>query len=716
MSQSRISNHALLLSALALLALPSCDAPITSRSNLDAPVSTRSAETPTAWTDLADDPASGLDFSRGPSPSSAIFDAQKAASIADPPTPYTLGDVVATPEKSNGAPGVLLLDYDRDGDLDIYATNGPGRSNSLFSNQRMETGATTFIDVAAAAGVGSLAQDSTGACFGDIDNDGDEDLYVLGRSEPNVLFENQGDGTFVDITAAAGVGGGSLGHTSCSMGDVDGDGLLDIAVANSFDWTTRAAIFVDDFASSDPNQLFVSAGGNTFSDESDASGIRALRGFSDGSSGHPTITWAIAMVDIDLDGDTDILHADDQAAKPTSTFGGLDRGLVHALINDGTGHFTDITPEAGLDQPGQWMGLTFGDFNRDGNLDFFGTNMGGYAFSVLPLPYDIEETNARWFLGNGDNTWDDPGVGGVVSTPFGWGPSALDYDNDGDTDIVYFGSLDGTGPVGTADNPGVLLNNEGLTGEDASFTADLVSLSGTDHRRRNVNGSAVGDLDGDGSVDVVSVSASDYFASPLVPYPAAFGGAYDATATFFPTFSETGPGEFTWNGIPQTEGTISVQRNAANHGHNSVTIRTLGTVGLTTGGVANRDGFGAVLSFTPKNGDTVMKPVVGGSGYSSQDGTDAVFGLAHEHRGQLDVLWPGGVRNRIPAVYDEETLLVPEIPCDYRHDHWAKFKDYKTCVQGALSELRNQGVLTHHEAKRLRKSAFDAWRQSKHES
>ncbi len=672
----------------------------------------------TPWTDLVSQPGSGLDYARAPSPTKATFDAQKAASIADPPTPYTFGDVVATPEKSNGGPGVAALDFDGDGDVDIYATNGPGRANSLFSNQLQETGVATFIDVGAAAGAGVAGQDSTGVCFGDIDNDGDEDLYVLGRVESNALLENQGDGTFVDITGSAGTGGGTLGHTSCSMGDVDGDGLLDIVVGNSFDWASREAIFVDDFGSSHPNQLFVNQGGNVFSDESVASGIRNLRGFSDGSENNPTITWGIAIVDIDLDGDSDIVQADDQAARlisayidPNTGLPGVDRGFMHVLINDGTGHFTDITPEAGLTRPGQWMGVTFGDFNSDGNMDFFGTNMGGYAFSVLPIQYAIEDTNNRWFLGNGDLTWDDPGLGDIVSDPFGWGPSALDYDNDGDTDIMYFGSLDGTGPVGTADNPGVLLSNDGVTGEDVDFSADLVALSGTDHRRRNVNGSAVGDINNDGFMDIISVSASNYFDAPLIPYPVSWGSPYDAFAAFFPVFSQTGPGEFTWNGFEQTEGDLSVQVNTADNGNRWVRVRTLGTVGITDDGQSNRDGIGAVVQFTPNKGNTAMKPILGGSNYSSQDSTDAIFGLGGKNWGTIDVVWPGGTHNRLRFAKHGESITFPEIPCDYRHDQWSKYNDYKVCVKGAMDELQAAGVVSPAEAARFKSSALSAYWQ-----
>jgi len=698
-----------LLTALALLLPAAClesDAPT-------GDASFRSNDNDLTFEDIAQNPDCGLDYSRGASVTDAIFQAQKDASIAEPPVFYTQQDFVITPEKSRGGPGVALLDYDRDGDLDIYATNGPGRTNSLYDNQ----GDGTFVDVGASSGAGASAQDSTGVCFGDIDNDGDEDLYVLGRVEPNRMFENQGDGTFIDITDSSMTGAGALGHTSCSFGDVDNDGLIDVVVGNSFDWTNRFAIFAVSFAQNHPNQLFMNQGGNVFSDESDSSGIRELRGFTDGSEDRPTITWGIGMADIDGDGDIDIVQADDQAAMVSSKYidpntqqPGIDRGYMHVLINDGTGHFTDTTVEAGTNHPGQWMGVTFGDYNCDGNLDFFGANMGAYAFSVLPIPYAIEDTNSRWYLNQGDGTFADPGLGDLVADPFGWSPSSFDYDNDGDTDIVYFGSLDGAGPVITADNPGALLRNDGCNGSfNADFTADLNALSGVDHRARNVNGSAVGDLDGDGFTDIVSVSASDYFEAPLIPYPVAFGSAFDALAAFMPIFTQVNPGEFQWNQFEQTDGSLSVQLSSGDNGNHSATVRMLGTVGITQNGTVNRDGIGAIVTFTPKNGSPAMHPIVGGSNYSSQDSIEQVFGMGEEHKGTLEVFWPGGAHNQLRKVKAGERILFPEIPCDYQGD-WDSFDDYKSCVKDSLHDLRDAGILTKKEAKRFKKSAKKAYK------
>ncbi len=96
--------------------------------------------------------------------------------------------VIGNSMKHHGAPGVAILDYDNDGDQDLYATNGQGASNSLYRNQLVETGQLTFVDVADQAGVAAADQDSTGVCYGDLDNDGDPDLLVLGHRSANLRF------------------------------------------------------------------------------------------------------------------------------------------------------------------------------------------------------------------------------------------------------------------------------------------------------------------------------------------------------------------------------------------------------------------------------------------------------------------------------------------------------------------------------------------------
>ena len=217
------------------------------------------------FTDVA--ATSGIDYARVPSTRAQIRDEIVTGALT---TPIPIPDFITTvrpnsPQKGRGAPGVALLDYDRDGDLDIYVANGPGAANSLYSNQLQETGSVAFVDVAATAGVTATDQDSTGVCFGDIDNDDDPDLYVVASGMPNSLFENLGDGTFRDITASAGVGGDGRYAIACSMADFDNNGYLDIVVGNTYDdWDHRLAVFVGGptYPGMEHNYLFMNGGNN----------------------------------------------------------------------------------------------------------------------------------------------------------------------------------------------------------------------------------------------------------------------------------------------------------------------------------------------------------------------------------------------------------------------------------------------------------------------
>ncbi len=354
----------------------------------------------------------------------------------------------------NDRPGVVVFDYDRDGDQDLYLTQRGGSPNLLYRND----GDATFTNVAEEAGVSATASHSTGAVACDINNDGYQDLYVgawgdredglgfrspsEGQGNTDSLFLNNGDGTFTDITQS------SLGDdvnirsaTSMACADVDSDGWLDIYVGN---------LMSDDFRSfgsaSHPghyNVLYRNNGDLTFSEvakEAGVTGPQILMQRPDGSPivfndpvtnqqfvgydptqtdslgnriGEPTgQTHAVLFMDYDDDGDQDLWLANDG-----------DR--LHVFRNDsvpGKVRFTPVSGLMGVDKVGAWMGFAVGDYDGDSDLDVFVTNMGYHSRTRMP----VEKANGSceyheqfaWgtclhFLLKNDGTRETSGLGTV---------------------------------------------------------------------------------------------------------------------------------------------------------------------------------------------------------------------------------------------------------------------------------------------------------------
>ena len=670
------------------------------------------------FTNIAENGGAGVTYARGVSDTFAALDALRQQSLI---APITSADLGPAPNMPYGLPGVAIFDADRDGDLDIYVTNGPGVANSLYINQLSESGQITFVDTGAASGAGATSQDSTGVVFGDTDNDGDHDLLVLGRSEPNQFFVNNGDGTFTH-QPGSGLEGVGRSATSAAMGDFDNDGLVDVVVANTFDYTSIAALLQVPFALNEHNQVFRNLGGNQFSDVSAASGVEALNNLHPAGTGMATISWSVGTADVDLDGDMDIVFTDDQAGIGIDENGGFDRGFMQVMLNDGTGVFSSTPVDVQPISAGAWMGVDFGDFNCDGNLDMFGSNFGDYAVLMATggsAPYQLGAFGSRWLLGNGDGTFSDPGVGAMISSAFGWGCGVLDYDNDGDQDIVYHGGLDQFFSI-TEDNPGAILQNQGCS---ADFILDSAAIT-DDHVRRNVRGMALGDLDRNGFVDIVSAAnliipppGPPDFGPPFLPgaiFGAVWGGVFDPYAFVATVFAPVtppppGPPAFVWTGAEMLPGDLSVELNSGGNGNRSLTVEAVGSADLIPGGEVNRDGFGATIFFTPRRGQTAIDPIGGGASHLSQHSLEATFGMGRARRGSIDVLWPGGTWNRLENVRAGRHVVFPEIPCDYRGD--LSRRDFIRCVRNALRDLVEAGVINRRQRAAFLFSMIRAYHQ-----
>ena len=288
-------------------------------------------------------------------------------------------NVTGEPEKrfivSSLGAGAGLLDYDQDGDLDLYLVNGapledrtsgPGLPNRLFRNE----GEFRFSDQTGPAGVGDTGW-GYGVAVADVDNDGFPDLYVTNLGE-NVLYRNRGDGTFERVPAAGGASHPGY-STSAAFLDAENDGDLDLVVlgytADSIDslplpGAAASCVWFGLPVFCGPSGLipaedgfFRNRGDGTFEDFTTASGIAAAEaGYGLG----------VVAGDLDGDGDTDLYVANDSVPN-------------HLFVNDGQGRFTEQALLAGtaynvdgLAQAG--MGVDAGDFDEDGQLDLFVTN------------------------------------------------------------------------------------------------------------------------------------------------------------------------------------------------------------------------------------------------------------------------------------------------------------------------------------------------------
>lgn len=311
-----------------------------------------------------------------------------------------------------GGESVSVTDFDNDGWEDIYVayTTGP---NELWRN----LGDGTFEEVAASAGL-TLGPDThtKAAAWGDFDNDGWADLYAANRNGPDQLLRNNGDGTFSDVTAVAGMG--QIGTPlSVNLADVDRDGLLDVYVTN---------FYLE-------NILYRNNGDGMFTDITASAGV-----------GDTNESMGSLFFDYDLDGDADLYLVHDN----------YEPNILYR--NDGDGAFTDVSASSGTNTESFGMGVDAADLNGDGWPDLYVTNL--YQNYLLYNNGDGTFTEYSTFAGVGDNG-------------MGWGTTLLDYDADGNVD-VYACNDYGYSPF-----PNVLYRNDG-NGAFLPQTESIVANTG----------------------------------------------------------------------------------------------------------------------------------------------------------------------------------------------------------------------------------------------
>jgi len=496
--------------------------------------------------------------------------------------------------------GLALLDFDGDGRLDVFFTNGariPGLVkddarfwNRLYRNQ----GDGTFRDVTDGAGVRGEGY-SMGAAAADFDNDGRTDLYVTGVNR-NILYRNRGDGTFADVTEPAGVAGlDADGKKLWSVGaawlDYDNDGDLDLFVTNYLDWTPeknktcgtegRRLSCSPTFYAGLPNLLYRNDGAGRFRDVSQSMRIAE----------HVGRGMSAAVADADGDGFTDVFVANDQGRNFLfRNLGG--RAFAEQGVETGVAYTEDGVPVSG-------MGADFRDLDEDGRPDIFLTALSGEPFPLYlntAEGYFVPSTHAA-------------GLGFATVMMSGWGTGAYDFDNDGRKEL-FIANGHVSENIGSYGSHRYRQPNALFQGLGGSRFRDATPETGAAMQRPAAHrGCAFGDLDGDGRVDVV-VS--------VIGEPAEI------------LYNVTGGGG-AWIGL-ELEGTKS-----------------------------NRDGIGAGIKLTGESGRVQYNNVTTAVGYASASEKRVHFGLGADRAvREIEIRWPSGTRQTLRNVAAGQVLKVRE--------------------------------------------------------
>jgi len=516
--------------------------------------------------------------------------------------------------------GMAIADVDGDGRLDIYFTSQVG-GNQLWRN----LGRGKFENITAAAGVGVPRKISVTASFADIDNDGDEDLFVTTVRGGNLLFENDGKGHFRDITAAAGVG--YVGHSSGAVFfDYDRDGRLDLLLVNVGKYTTNKV-------AGDEGAEYYVAYEDAFSGHlKPERAERSILYHNEGGNRFVDVSRRMGLVDLSWSGDASIVDANDD--------GWPDLYLLNMEGDDqyyeNVGGKQFVKKSRVLFPKTSWgsMGIKSFDFNNDGKMDILVTDMHSDMSEAVGPEHDHQKSDMKWpvafrgtgktsiwgntfFVKEGPNKYREASDAVGLESYCPWGPSVGDLNADGFDDVFI---ASGMNYPERYEIDSVKLNDRGEKFVDAEFVLGVeprsggiatpffeLDASGKDKNHPDAKGAtgrvtvwgarasrsaAIFDVDGDGDLDIVT---NEFNAKPMV---------------LISNLSEKKPLHY-------------------------LMVKLRGTT-------SNRDALGSTVTVTV-GGTTYTKVLDGNTGYLSHGVYPLYFGLGSaESVDSVEVIWPSG--------------------------------------------------------------------------
>ena len=477
--------------------------------------------------------------------------------------PYRLEtDGLTAAERLSG--GIAAGDIDGDGDVDLYVVGGDLDPNSLYENQ----GDGTFLDTTEEA-TPVITHKGSGPAFGDIDGDGDLDLF-LGAVDGSgyYMLENR-DGAFFDETSGSGIELTASHTVSATFFDYDSDGHLDLFLAH---WGVSRE------SGDDTETVWRNRGDGTFGSAGIDTGIAAhiIEGDTD-------TTFTLNLGDIDGDGDGDLLMT-------------ADRGRSQVFLNNGDGSFARTTdPDVIVDQAGS--GAVLADYDNDGDLDWFVSS--NYSLDIT----DGDRIGNRLYRNTGAGEFEDAtDAANVADGGWGWGTCAADFDNDGNLDIFQVNGWGEELGKDFGDDPVRLFYSQG----DGTFEERAADF-GLDDAGQG-RGVACFDAERDGDIDIVLTNAS---ADHIVYY-----------------------------------------RNDTDNDHHylGVKVKALG---------GNTFGVGALVEARTSDG-VQIRTVGGGNNYASHDPLEAHFGLGDATTADIRVVWPDGEVSRENDVAADQIVTLEQ--------------------------------------------------------